>query len=147
MNTQIPLNRIYQKAIEQLNITHDKITSPEMGLSVVQPLIADTDREHFTVISLGTKNQILNIEIAHIGTLNNCAVHPREIFKNAILSNAAAIFIAHNHPSQNIQPSNEDRSFTKRLVDSGEILGIEVLDHIIINNNNEFYSMKAFGDI
>lgn len=138
----IPLVSIYQKIHCTIPSETQYIRSPEEGLRIVQPLIADTDREHFVVVGLNAKNVPTSIEVAHIGALNSCIVHPREIFKNAILSNSAAIFLAHNHPSQNITPSPEDIAMTERLVEAGELLGIEVLDHIIINNQNNFYSMK-----
>ncbi|WP_271400350.1 JAB domain-containing protein [Salinicoccus roseus] len=134
--------RICQKTISTIKSSTGFIRSPEEGLNIVQNLISDSDREHFIVIALNTKNQPTSMEIAHIGSLNTCVVHPREIFKSAILSNAACIFLAHNHPSQNTSPSTEDITMTKRLVEAGNLLGIEVIDHIIVNNNDEYFSMK-----
>ena len=93
---------------------------------------------------LNTKNQVLNITTAHIGTLNNCSIHPREIFKSAILSNAASIIIFHNHPSGNTSPSKQDLEMNLRIVECGKILGIEMLDSIIIGEtiNDGYYSYK-----
>lgn len=90
---------------------------------------------------INTKNKPTAIHTVSIGTLNSTVVHPREIFKAAILSNAASIILAHNHPSGDPTPSKEDIGITKRLVDAGELLGITVMDHIIIGENN-YVSMK-----
>ena len=145
----IPINRIFQKSVQEVTVETNKRQRPRDGADMVRELISDTDREHFVVLSLNTKYEVTSIEIAHIGSLNTCIVHPREVFKNAILSNAAAIFIAHNHfhPFQNLKPSEEDITVTQRLIKVGEIIGIDVLDHIIVNNKNEYYSMKSFEDI
>lgn len=139
---ELPVIRIYQKSHESITTTTQYIKSPKDGLNTVTPLIAESDREHFVVVCLDTKHQSISIEIISVGSLNFCTVHPREIFKGAILSNAAAILLAHNHPSQNLTPSQEDILITKRLAEAGEILGIEVLDHLIINSQNEYCSLK-----
>lgn len=102
------------------------------------------DREHFVVLHLNSRNQVIAIETASIGSLNNGILHPREVFKGAILNNAAAIIIAHNHPSGSTNPSKEDKWMSKRLKEAGEILGIEVLDHLIIGEGC-FLSLKDKG--
>src|SRR5699024_356304 len=91
----IPVMKIYQKSCSTVDLPTDTIKSPEDGVTAVSPLIAHTDREHFVVICLNTKNTILHMEVANIGSLNSCVVHPREIYKGAILCNAAAIIVAH----------------------------------------------------
>lgn len=143
----IPIIKIYQKPHDTVKLPIDSVKSPEDGVKAVSPLIAHTDREHFVVICLNTKNKILHMEVAHIGALNTCFVHPREIFKGAILANAAAIVVAHNHPSQIITPSEEDIKMTQRLSKVGDLIGIDLLDHLIINNQGEYYSMKEFSHI
>lgn len=145
--TTIPINRIFQRLVQEHPVATNQIRSPRDGADIVKELISDADREHFVVLSLNNKHEVTSIEIAHTGSLNTCIVHPREVFKNALLSNAAAIFIAHNHPSHHLSPSDEDITMTQRLVKVGEILGIEVLDHVIVNSKNEYYSMKSFEDI
>ena len=90
------------------------------------------DKEHFCVFFLNTQNRIIGREIVSIGTLNQSLIHPRECFKFAIRLNANSVIFAHNHPSGSLEPSDEDLSVTKRLQDSGKLLGIEVLDHIIV---------------
>jgi DNA repair protein RadC len=88
---------------------------------------------------LDQKNQVIGLHTVSIGSLTASIVHPRECFKPAILSNAAAIILAHNHPSGDCQPSREDRALTQRLVETGKLLGISVLDHIIIGDGTSSY--------
>jgi len=95
-----------------------------------------TDREQFMILHLDTKNRIVKDEIISIGTLNGSIAHPREIFKSAIKESANAIILVHNHPSGDPNPSDEDLEITKRLIDSGELLNIKVLDHVIIGKDN-----------
>lgn len=116
------------------------MTSPEAIAEVLQSFFETADREHFIAVCLNSKNKILCINTVSIGSLNASVVHPREVFKSAILSNAAAIIVAHNHPSGDPTPSKEDRSITGTLASAGKILGIPVLDHIIIGDN--YYSFK-----
>lgn len=106
----------------------------------------DKDREHFIVVSLDTKNQPVSINICHIGSLNASIVHPREVMKSAILSNAASILVGHNHPSGKVEPSREDIDVTKRLVEAGKIIGIDVIDHIIVGEE-KYISLKEKGYI
>jgi DNA repair protein RadC len=112
-----------------------KILSPKDCEKLVREYLDNIDREAFIVIALDTKNQPMAIQTVSIGTLNSSLVHPREVFKMAILSNAASIILSHNHPSGNSSPSNEDIAITKRLSECGDIFGIKVLDHIIIGDN------------
>jgi DNA repair protein RadC len=102
------------------------------------------DREHFLVAMLDQKNKVIGINTVSMGSLTASVVHPREVFKPAILSNAAALLCCHNHPSGAPQPSQEDRALTTRLVDVGRLLGIALLDHIILGDGNETY--YSFAD-
>lgn len=95
--------------------------------------IRNSKKEHFVVFFLDARNQQIKREIVSIGTLNANLVHPREVFEPAIIHVAAQVIIAHNHPSGNFEPSQEDREVTNRLRDAGKLLGIEVLDHIIVS--------------
>ncbi|MAT59153.1 MAG: hypothetical protein CMF23_14370 [Ignavibacteriae bacterium] len=112
-----------------------KITSPEEVAKIFIPLLKDEIKEHFFVLCLNSANKIIKYENISIGNLNSSVVHPREVFKVAIDNNSANIIVLHNHPSGNPEPSNEDISITKKLVESGKILGIEIFDHIIIAGN------------
>lgn len=98
--------------------------------------IRDHKKEHFVVFFLDSRNQEIKREIISVGTLNANLVHPREVFEPAIRCNAAQIIIAHNHPSGNPEPSNEDVEITKKLCHAGKILGIDVLDHVIVSREN-----------
>lgn len=96
---------------------------------------------------LNTKNNVVAVHRCHVGSLNASLVHPREVFKSAILNNAASVIVAHQHPSVDISPSKEDINVTKRLVEAGKLLGIEVLDHLVVNSDNSFTSLKERGYI
>ena len=93
---------------------------------------------------LNTKNEIIKKETLFVGSLNSSVAHPREIFKGAVRYSAARIILAHNHPSGNTEPSEADFSFTRRVVDAGELMGIEVIDHVIIGEQ-EYLSLREEG--
>lgn len=103
-------------------------------------------KEHLMLASLNTKNKVVALHIVHIGSLNASVVHPREIMQLALLDNANAIMIGHNHPSGDPTPSHEDIEVTRRLVDSGNIIGIPLLDHIVMGDYS-FSSLKEKGYI
>jgi DNA repair protein RadC len=98
-------------------------------------------KEHFVIFYLDTRNQEIKREIISVGSLNANLVHPREVFEPAVRNLAAQIILAHNHPSGDPEPSEDDLEITKRLVESGKILGIEIIDHIIVAKNG-FISFK-----
>lgn len=101
-------------------------------------------KEHFVCLFLNTKNHVLAQETLSIGSLNASIVHPREIFRAAIKRSSASIICAHNHPSGDPTPSPEDIQITERLVQAGELIGIEVLDHVIIGDKH-YISLKEQG--
>jgi DNA repair protein RadC len=119
-----------------------KIKSPEDVIKWVKDKLKDKKKEHFLVRSLDTRNHPIDVHIISIGSLDSSIVHPREVFKVAISSCAASVIFVHNHPSGDTEPSEDDIKLTKRLVEVGGILGIEVLDHIILCDRN-YLSMKA----
>ena len=123
------------------------VRSPQDAADVAAHFIGDEDREVLFVMCLNTKNRIVAVHRCHVGGLNASIVMPREVFKSAILNNSASIIVSHQHPSQDVTPSREDIDVTKRLVDCGRILGIDVLDHVIVNASAEFYSMKEKGHL
>jgi DNA repair protein RadC len=100
-------------------------------------------KEHFIALHLDSKNRLLCLEIVSVGSLNASIVHPREVFKSALLSSAAALIVAHNHPSGNTQPSPEDMELTTRLKECSELLGIRMLDHVILGDRT--YSFADNG--
>lgn len=104
------------------------------------------EKEHFKVILLNIKNQVISVEDISVGSLNSSIVHPREVFKPAIRRSSAAIILVHNHPSGDPTPSREDVDITRRLAEAGKILGIEVVDHVIIGNGS-YISFREKGII
>jgi DNA repair protein RadC len=110
----------------------------------VRPLFEGLDREMFVAVLLNAKHRPIGTHIVSIGSLTASVVHPRETFKCAVVSNAEAIFVAHNHPSGSPEPSPEDIEITERLRECGELLGIRLIDHVIIAEENHF-SFVASG--
>ena len=113
-----------------------KISSPGDIAEFFIPLLRDELKEKFVVVCLNSANKVTRFEVISVGSLNASVVHPREIFKFAIENSSASIILIHNHPSGNLEPSNEDVSITKKLVEAGKILDIKVLDHIIVGGNS-----------
>lgn len=109
-----------------------KISSPGEVAEIFIPLLRDDQKEKFIVVCLNSANKIIKHEIISIGNLNSSVVHPREIFKVAIENSSASIILIHNHPSGNPDPSNEDISITRKIVEAGKIMDIPVFDHLII---------------
>lgn len=138
--------QIKQVKKELGEIKNHIVCSPNDAYEVAAEMIEDEDREVFLVMMLNTKNRIVAMHRAHVGSLNASIVHPREVFKAAILNNAASIVVSHQHPSGDPTPSREDRDITRRLVEAGKILGIEVLDHIVIGDGR-YYSFKEQGNM
>jgi len=119
------------------------ISSPADVDRLLRGRIANLDRENFIAVLLNTKNEVIGTPLISVGTLSSALVHPREVFKPAIRASAASVILAHNHPSGKTEASREDREVTKRLVRAAEILGIEVLDHVILGDGH--FSMKEHG--
>jgi len=120
------------------------IRSPEDAAKYMMNEMRFLSQEHFVCLYLNTKNQVMHKQVIFIGSLNASIVHPREVFKEAFRRSAASIICLHNHPSGDPSPSREDIEVTKRLVECGKIIGIELLDHIIIGEN-KFVSLKEKG--
>lgn len=119
-----------------------EVTDPETVYKLVQARLPDYNKERFYLIVLNSRNY--TVKEVSIGTLNASLVHPREAFTHAIKAKAAAVIFAHNHPSGDPEPSDDDLVITKRLVEAGKILGIEVLDHVIVTKTG-FVSLKEKG--
>lgn len=117
-----------------------KITSPQETVPVIREYLKFADREHFGVLILNTKNEIIGISTVSIGTINAAFAIAREVYKPAILAGAASIIIFHNHLSSDPSPSKEDIETTQRLQEAGQILGIKLLDHIIVSASQTYYS-------
>ena len=117
------------------------IKDPQTIVKAIRAGMKDKAKEHFKLILLNSRNKIIGISTISIGTLNANLVHPREVFKEAIIHNASSVVLAHNHPSGDPEPSEADLEITKRLIEAGKIMGIDVLDHIIITKTG-FMSFK-----
>ncbi len=120
------------------------ISTPEDVVQIVKPLLIGRDREHFLVLALNTKNRLLKVIEASVGSLSASICHPREIFKEAVMVSAASVVVVHGHPSGDPTPSGADIQLTRRLVKAGDVLGIEVLDHVVIGGD-EHASLRDLG--
>ncbi len=120
------------------------IRCPEDAALLLMPHLRHETKEHFRSLLLDTKNRVLKEVTVSVGSLDASVVHPREVFKDAITASAAAILVAHNHPSGDPTPSPEDRQVTARLVEAGKIIGIEVLDHLVLGDGR-WVSLKERG--
>ena len=121
-----------------------KIESAKDVFKLLKNDLGNKKKEHFKVLSLDSRNKLISIDNVSVGTINTNLVHPREVFKTAIQHLAVSIILVHNHPSGDTEPSEADIEITKRLIESGKIMGIDILDHIIITKN-KFFSFKDKG--
>jgi len=120
------------------------VKTPEDIVALVRGRLKGKRKEHFLTLLLDTRNQLIKVAEVSIGSLDTSIVHPREVFKEAISASAASVILAHNHPSGDPEASEDDIRLTKKLVEAGEIIGIDVLDHIIIGDKN-YLSLKREG--
>ena len=128
-----------------------KVASPEEVARIMREILSaesqiDQDKEHVWVVGLTVANTIKYIELVSLGTLDKSVVSPREVFRHAISAGVKSIILVHNHPSGEVVPSKEDEVLTKRLVEAGKVIWIEVLDHIILGQYS-FYSFKEAMEI
>lgn len=146
MSASKRVNIVSVKLVKETSMLYKqrRVRSPQDSYELFREYLGEVDREHFVVACLDIKNQPTNISTVHIGSLNASIVHPREVMKTAILSNAASIICCHPHPSGDPTPSPEDIDVTERLAEVGKIVGIELLDHIIIGDG-KFISLKEKG--
>ena len=115
--------------------TRDQVRSPADAAAVLAEYFSDRDREEFVVAFLDTANTLTGLHVASVGGLAASIVEPRQVFKAAVLANAAAVLLAHNHPSGNPEPSREDVAVTRQLVEAGKVMGIPVHDHLILTDH------------
>ncbi|MDA8139422.1 MAG: DNA repair protein RadC [Desulfobacteraceae bacterium] len=120
-----------------------KISFPPDAYPLIRHM-ADRTQEHFLTISLNGANEVIAIRTVSVGLVNRALVHPREVFADPITDRASAIIVAHNHPSGNLSPSQDDLAVTRQLKDAGHLLGIRLLDHIIFNHE-KYYSLLENG--
>jgi DNA repair proteins len=123
------------------------ISNSHQAHALIQNLIltrGQPDREQFVVALLNAKNNIIGLNIVSVGVLSSAPIHPREVLKPAILANAAAMILCHNHPTGNLHPSNEDLAVTEKIIRAADIVGIQVHEHLIINTEDDLY--YSFAD-
>jgi DNA repair protein RadC len=121
------------------------VSTPEDVVALCATQLRGLDREHFWSLALSTKNRLLRMVEVSVGSLNASIVHPRELFKDAVRASAASIVVVHNHPSGDPTPSAADIQLTRRLARAGEVLGIEVLDHVVIGDGGAHASLRDMG--
>ena len=122
----------------------EAVKNPEDAASIVQNSLAENTKEHFWAVLLNTRGRLIKVAEISKGSLDSSIVHPREVFKEAMTASAASVIFVHNHPSGITDPSEDDIKLTKRLVEVGDLVGIDVLDHVIIGNEKPF-SLKRNG--
>lgn len=108
------------------------ITSPEQAAAVLVPALDGSDRERCVAALLDTKHQLLDTVVVSVGSIDHTFMGPREIYRDALLANASAVVLAHNHPSGDPEPSRDDDAVTRRLAAAGELMGIDLLDHLVV---------------
>ena len=123
--------------------THTRIRRPEDIIPLVSHM-ADRRQEHLISITLNGAHEVITSRIISVGTANSAVAHPREIFQGAIVDGACAIALAHNHPSGNVEPSEDDKAVTRRVAEAGKLLGITLIDHVIFGRSG-FFSFKTAG--
>lgn len=116
------------------------VSSPDEAARLLQRLIGGADREHFVALYLDAKHKVTHAHVVSVGTTSSTLVHPREVFKAALLANATAIITGHNHPSGDVTPSSEDHVVTERLQAAGELLGITLLDALVVGPGRRFFA-------
>lgn len=109
-----------------------EVTSPEVAARVLVPRLAGSDRERCVAALLDTKHRLLEVVLVSVGSLDHTFMAPREVYRDALLANAAALVLAHDHPSGDPTPSRDDELLTRRLVRAGELVGVELLDHLVV---------------
>jgi len=128
--------------------SEEQLSSPDQVVQFMRKELSEYDREVFCILNCTTKSQVINMNIVSMGTINASLVTGREVFKSAILSNASYVILLHNHPSGDPQPSHHDFLVTSKLCAGGNILGIDVLDHIIVGGRTgKYHSMAKEGEL
>ena len=141
---RVPIIKTQMVRDGSLKVASKKAEEPRAVAEIAGGLIGDNGKEHFLVLLVDVRNKVTGVHVVSIGTLTASMVHPREVFRPAILGSAASIIIAHNHPSANVKPSAEDRSTTTRIAQAGKLLGIPLLDHVIFHGTR-FFSFREQG--
>lgn len=140
------LQAVYRRVPTKCCYAGRLLSGPDAVAGLAQELIGDASQERFLVFHLDNKNRLISFQTIGIGSVNSCPISPTEIFKGALLANAAAIIACHNHPSGDCAPSKEDDALTVRLVKTGRLIEVPVLDHVVIGDG-DFFSYAQEGRI
>ena len=124
----------------------DAANAPERAARLIRRVLPDNVREHFVALLVDARTQVVGYYLVATGTGSSCPVGAREVYQAAVIAGAHALVVGHNHPTNDLTPSLEDRAVTQRLKAAGELLGIQVLDHLIIGNES-FYSFHEHGEL
>ena len=139
--------RIVMEKTEKIAVIH----GPEDAAQVLLPRVQFEQKEHFLLMTLNTKNHVIGVSEISVGSLTASIVHPREVFKEALARSAAAVIVAHNHPSGDIRPSNIDNRLTKTISEAGKLMNIQLIEHIIVgigaSGAPDYYSYRDSGNI
>ncbi len=148
-NKSISVYRVSLVKDESVSFGNVRLANSQQAQALIQNLIltkGQPDREQFVVALLNAKNEMIGLNIVSVGALSSAPVHPREVLKPAILANAAAMILAHNHPSNDLEPSPDDIAITRKIIRAAEIVGIQVHEHLIISmENDRYYSFADQG--
>lgn len=150
IQTPVPPKRVdivSVRLVKESSLKYPKrfLCNPLDAARLAEDFLADSDREKVITICVDVKNQPTSISTISVGTVHSSLVHPREVFKHAILSNASGIIIAHNHPSGDLTPSKNDIDMTERLRQAADIMGIDLLDHLIVGQDRRYLSFREQG--
>jgi DNA repair protein RadC len=135
---------IKEEGVEYPKRSDIRMRTPENWVSQVPDAIRYANKEMFMVANVSAKNYLISLEVVTMGILDASLIHPREVFRQAIVANAAAVLVGHNHPSGDPTPSNEDIRLTRQLVEAGKVVDIRVMDHIIVGADR-FVSFREQG--
>ena len=142
------LDRVAIRMVKEPPLYSDvPLSNPEAVIKVMRDVFKEYDREVVALVSLKSNMKPVNLNIVSLGAIDQAVVHPRDLLKSAILSNAAAVLIAHNHPSGDLSPSRLDISMTDRMQQVFSIMGIDIVDHIIIGDNDNYYSFREHQEM
>jgi DNA repair protein RadC len=141
--------RVAVTLVREGRVTVDSplMTSPEAVATLLHAHCGLADREHFVAVLLDVNQRAIGIHTVSIGALSEAIVHPREVFKAALLANAAGVIVGHNHPSGDLSVTNDDIATTVRLMEAGALLGVPVLDHLIIGGDGLYLSLREAGAV
>ena len=151
---RVVLNRVGEATLSQFGAVQRLMDAPEVAFRFWQEVVADDpchepEKEHLVAVFLNTKLRLIGYHVVSVGSLNEAIAHPREIFRAAILAGAYAIVLMHNHPSGDPSPSNADRQMTRRVSEAGEIINIQLTDHVIVGtaepSRQPFFSFRKAG--